>query len=141
MTSAVRVASDKNKERKAVTKKKIESLLKRAEKVPEVLKKGWTQGPVAVDKWDSSVDPLSKKAVKWCFLGALYKAAGKEEDNFRMEYLYDRAFDEINEEGSWIIRFNEDPGRTQKQVVKMAERCLKLIRRKGEKWLDENSFA
>lgn len=54
----------------------------------------WTQGALAHSKLGRAVNPEGKAAVRWCAMGALYKAADRVSDTFSVErYLIAAARD------------------------------------------------
>lgn len=99
--------------------KPITNLLKRALKKVE---RGWTQGPFAVDREGRSVSVKSPAACRWCLDGALMAAAGGEGDNYQK--ARDFIIKAINDD-RWIS-WNEEPGRTKRQVIAAFKRAIKL---------------
>ena len=82
-------------------------------KAADVVEKGWTQGTFARDKWGDECyfrDPL---AVSWCLSGALSLAFNSP---FGLNsYKTVRNYLRI---GTSLSIWNDDPYRTQKDVVK-----------------------
>ncbi len=66
----------------------------------------WTQGEYARDKNGDAVDPRAKDAVCWCAVGAILLVG---------RHFYFRANRYMSMD---ISKFNDTPGRTQKEVVR-----------------------
>lgn len=64
-----------------MAKKSAASVLTRA---MAKIEKGWTKGVLAADKAGQDVDPRSRRAVRWCALGAVDAA----DRNFETEALH-----------------------------------------------------
>jgi hypothetical protein len=58
---------------------------------------GWVQGASAVDKGDSTVEPKSRRAVKWCLSGAVEK----------LNLQSSPFVDELKERVGSIVEFND----------------------------------
>jgi hypothetical protein len=84
----------------------------------------WTQGKYAADRDGHTVDPRSPKAVCWCARGARARAAGEFENrthDFLRRVVGDRQ----------TIRWNDDPDRTQAEVVAALRQAAELARKAG----------
>ena len=89
----------------------------------DYVRRGWCQGAMAeiVDGYRVSED--DERAVKWCILGAVWKAF--DDDSIALRYT-DELHKYIGKDvllGNW----NDELGRTQKEVVSLLEKVEKAI--------------
>jgi hypothetical protein len=81
-------------------------------------KKGWCQGRSALDVDGNLVNPRSKKAVKFCIIGAVEACIRVGIDSWED---YDGAFDKVRRVlRVWsLAEWNDKPGRTKEEVIKV----------------------
>lgn len=78
----------------------------------DYLRQGWCQNREAESADGNSVDPQSRYAVKWCIKGAFRRLGGCERP--AMKTIRDVC-------GENYADYNDAPGRTQAEVVAVAE--------------------
>lgn len=94
-----------------------------AMKPSDLLKKGWTQGVLARDASGNAVYPFSSEAECFCIAGAARGCLSDDKiDEFRKACL-----NIIGSAPYWnaLADWNDAPGRTQAEVVALAERVEK----------------
>lgn len=97
----------------------VKQLLTRAR---NYLRRGWTQGPFAVDAQGRSVDPSDSKACRFCAMGAMIRAGNSLDAT---EHVVGEAYDKLHAAaGRHFVYFNETPGRTKREVVAMFGRAI-----------------
>ncbi len=78
----------------------------------DLVAKGWTQGNYAIDKNERNVAINDPPAASFCIHGALMRTTAE------YEALNDAKMALRNHLGTdWLIAWNDDPSRTQQQVV------------------------
>ncbi|KAB2938018.1 MAG: hypothetical protein K8F92_15660 [Hyphomicrobium sp.] len=91
------------------------------ERAIELLKQGWTDGPLAIDAKGRAVSPWSEKAVAWCAWGSLQRAAlevtGKV--NLRLVDKIEAGFVKN------VVRVNEFEGKSA--VLRVMRKRLKML--------------
>ena len=90
-------------------------------------KGAWTQGSFARNSRGIMADPLSEDAICWCASGAIISANGKDD---HVAFLAKRAF-ENSVIKSHIYDWNDDPERTQSQVVSALRSAAKAEQEAG----------
>ena len=83
------------------------------------IEQGWTQEAYARDKTNEKVSTSSREATCWCVMGALVAVTVR----------YDQALDTIMgvigaKHPGDIIDWNDDPARTQEQVLELFDRAI-----------------
>lgn len=94
-----------------------------------LLRKGWTQGAVARNKSGRKVGRFSKSAVSFCLLGAASRSSVDMcgSGSKRMENKVHRLlWESCGRRG--VVRFNEEPGRTNRQILAAVGRALELAK-------------
>ena len=90
----------------------------------DYLKQGWCQGSYAVDKDGNFISEQSDQAVAWCFFGAcwrIFKGSAVRNSPFSEYTTKARAILQAIYPG-FISLWNDTKGRTQAEVVSLAER-------------------
>jgi len=84
-----------------------------------LVRKGWVQGMFAQDAEKMLVPSLSDRACAWCISGALNRVASGE-----LRGEMERLCSEVALASGYehIIHWNDDPERTQSEVVALLER-------------------
>ena len=91
-------------------------------KPSDYVRSGWTQGARARDIHGMTVLAVSPDAVSWCLTGALSASdLVTERDLFRMRRECRGLV------GDGLTDWNDDPGRTQAEVVELLERVEALV--------------
>jgi hypothetical protein len=101
----------------AATKKAALKGLRRALKL---VKAGWTRGYFARDKWGHAVDDGSKKACRFCALGAMYRAFPTCGPGWDVAYS---ALHEASPTRN-VVLFNDDASTKKQHVVCWFERAI-----------------
>lgn len=106
---------------------------KRASKIfaraAERVRKGWAQGAMALDARGEEVEVNSRRAVCWCLLGAVERVSPPGMLwTFEAGSLLDQlgaALREVDPKGREyaLAEWNDDPNRTQAQVLKLLARA------------------
>ena len=88
----------------------------------------WTQGCLARTADGDPVLERNRKAVCWCLVGSIHRAAENEETAYRTRDWLFAHFDDGWTEASW----NDDPTRTQAEVVAKLREGAALAREAGQ---------
>jgi hypothetical protein len=88
-------------------------------KAIDYIRKGWTQGSLAKDALGVIVDIDAPDAVKWCSIGAIYRAYPK----FAAQERAIRALKKILNASGSISDWNDDTCRTKKEVIEAFEKA------------------
>lgn len=83
-------------------------------KPSDLIRKGWTQGAIARNKNNLSVNSYHDTAVCWCIVGACF--ATNSGTSKLKEYL-----NKTDPHFTGIFQWNDFPGRTQQEVIKALE--------------------
>ncbi len=88
-----------------------------------LLKKGWTQEWFARDADGVNCDENSKQATCWCITGALCRVDGGG-------VVFQRITEELERSAKVpnIVMWNDAPGRTQDEVLKLFDRTIRRLR-------------
>lgn len=105
-------------EEKSIQKENIERLTA----AKKLIQKGWTQGHYAEDKDGSIVSYNSPTASRFCLMGAVHLKVAPT------EYLK-AALGSLTNTGR-LVKYNDTPGRTKKEVLALFARAIKLARKK-----------
>jgi hypothetical protein len=82
----------------------------------QLVQSGWCQGVSALDSQGNGVVPESPSASRWCIHGALSRVYGEGTD--------DAHFRLAKSIGFWTtIHWNDDPNRTQAEVVEALKKA------------------
>ena len=81
------------------------------------IEQGWTQDTFARDENDNETPMYSSKATKWCFVSAVKKAYFDSSLTNTQLFKYLQLTEELTETKPDI--YNDDPERTQKEVVEL----------------------
>lgn len=90
-----------------------------------LVKRGWCQGPAAMNAAGLAVSPGSRTAVRWCGYGAIRAVCRPTTDievRYRVLNFLRRAA------GTPIALFNEHPGRKKSEVLAAYRRAIKLAK-------------
>ena len=99
-------------------------------KAADFVEKGWTQGRMAVDKHGNDCHSQSKDAVRWCLSGALsLTCVVKSFSQFSMSPRTELV-KYLSLEDS-ITYWNDDPNRTQEDVVELLREAAKRADEEG----------
>lgn len=97
-------------------------------KARALIKKGWAQALFAVNIYGASTSPRSKDAAAWCALGALRAAATRGSKIFgARRALANRIPGGYRGVADW----NDEEGRTKRQVLALFDRAIKSYSKKG----------
>ena len=96
-----------------------------------LIAKGWTQGVYSRDKEGNSCDPGEKSAVSWCLSGALLLASDLSAFSSGLREV--RSYLGLKVA---VATWNDNPGRTQRDVVKLLKNAARRAAR-GDKTIGE----
>ena len=104
------------------------------EHAKSLVERGWCQYNRAEDWKGRRVSPLSDNARRWCMTGAIdagvFKYAGSIGDR---QMMYSRLKDELGLTFyEYVTTWNDWPGRTQGQVVRVMEKVLEHVKKEVE---------
>ena len=91
----------------------------------EYLAEGWCQSTFARDRLGNEVSSYDEGAVAWCMVGAIHKAF-EDGDAMPTKDEYLSILQGILPNGG-IPRWNDDPKRTQAEVVAMAQQVSRKL--------------
>lgn len=125
--------------------------IKFLKKVKRIIKKGWTQGEYARNKYGHEISPLNRNACKWCMVGACIRAAntGYHSDGWekiyrnnlgrcpQIEIFINSSFDNkiskyFSTIGQNIINWN-DSCKTKEEVLSRLNSMISAESPKGQK--------
>lgn len=119
-----------------MTKKKMPSALTILKKAKGFVEAGWCQQTMSEDKNGTPLgDPFSRKAKRFCAMGALQKATGREAFRSVKKYnpeLYAR-FNKARSTldtaatNEGIVSFNDDPVREKSDVIRAFDRAIYIL--------------
>ncbi len=112
----------------------LQQLAQANDRVRELLEQGWTQDVFARREDGTAVNPNSPEAVSFCISGGVHRAAREivpEEDlsdllTWHLKYIED-ALGSRNP-----VIYNDDPERTQEDVIDLLDRVGRRIRKDVE---------
>jgi len=90
----------------------------------------WIQGAMATNKDGFIVVPSSAKAVRWCLFGAILTAtrrAGGSRDDSAVPFHEANEYITRTGLGDGVTEFNDDPARTQAEVVAALRAAAKEV--------------
>ena len=87
-------------------------------KPSDYIKKGWCQGSSARYSDGITCNPESLHAEQWCLHGSVI--AAYQEDFAKREGVCEKVYDKLPK-GFGMAVWNDDPRRTQQQVIKLLE--------------------
>lgn len=94
-------------------------------KAINVLDSGWTRGTEARDKSNYEVEPESKDAVRFCAIGAVYRAT---KCNRYRDEIINALEANLTGEQEFLADFNDDETRRKRDVVRLFRRTIKNIK-------------
>lgn len=90
-------------------------------KPSDYLAKGFCKHATAKSRGDGVVLPTSMRAERWCMIGAVHAAFQRTPE--RISAFFDAAVKEVGSIAAW----NDDPLRTQDDVVSLAKKIETLL--------------
>lgn len=92
----------------------------------EYLKKGWCQHSLAMTKDDKAVTVHDPEAIKWCLIGAIFRASDDIRNEFPETRCHDRAPMSIIASliKEPVPTWNDAPGRRKEDVLKLIETAI-----------------
>ncbi len=100
----------------ALEKMKQVAILKKAR---AKIEKGWCQDYLATTDKGTPVSEKSRRAAKWCVLGAVGAVTKSSREAFRCQQLL-REVAGVDFLSTW----NNAPGRTQEQVIRLYDKAI-----------------
>lgn len=98
--------------------KEAKRLLRKARKL--LIDKGWTTKHFARDKYSHACEPTSKRACRFCILGAVEAASNDWPKRCELKNIL-----EIHlESGISCAEFNDTPGRKKSEVLDLFDRTI-----------------
>jgi len=95
-------------------------------RVAAIIRSGWTQGPIAVDRSGSGTDATDPAACKWCLAGAM-RLARRDLHDWGPYYDAERAIKVVCR--MTPISYNETRGRTKQQVLAKIREAIERLPR------------
>ena len=104
-----------------------EAIIKVLSTTKQLIQNGWCQGADAkADNGDSCLTPLDPRAVSFCLVGALYRAAHDLEE-IKTHFHARKAVKETLKEWS-LDRWNDDISRAKSEVVNLLDRTINKLK-------------
>ena len=107
------------------------NIAERLESVKKIVASGWTQQHYARDEKGIQTFIHDDEATCWCIMGAIYKTANDLRSQARHMCTAEMVgvLREANgwEEGYHIPTWNDEPGRTQEEVIAAIETAIEFV--------------
>ena len=97
-------------------------ILNRATKI---IKSHWTKGHLAVDVKGDEVDVASAKAVSFCAIGAIQRAAASLKASENDRYKAIDIVESLIPKPSAIEEYNDDPKRRKRDMISLFNKAVK----------------
>ncbi len=92
----------------------------------EYLERGWIQGVAARSITGEPCSHSDPNACRWCLTGAVSRAAftNKWQDCYPYLTAIISLLASSREDARWVCVWNDQPGRTQEEVIELVNRCI-----------------